>query len=85
MPCLKNATKGELGDVETMVMRAFAMGLCKGSIDEVEKTCSITWLKPRVLNRDSQAVMQDRLTRWASSASVLLKELEDLTPELLVS
>jgi len=72
-------------DVETMVMRAFAMGLCKGCIDEVEKTCSISWLKPRVLNAAGQEVMRDRLTRWAGQADVLLKELEDLTPELLVS
>lgn len=33
-------------------MRALSLGLIKGRIDEVNQTVCITWLKPRVLDRE---------------------------------
>ncbi|OON16419.1 PCI domain protein, partial [Opisthorchis viverrini] len=38
--------------VELFVMRAMSLGLIKGRIDEVNHSVSISWLKPRVLDRE---------------------------------
>lgn len=33
-------------------MKALSLGLVKGSIDEVERKVHMTWVQPRVLDRD---------------------------------
>ena len=32
-------------------MRSFSLGLCKGSIDQVDGTVRVTWVQPRVLDK----------------------------------
>ncbi len=38
--------------VELLVMRALSLELVKGSIDQVDKKVHMTWVQPRVLDRD---------------------------------
>ncbi|GMM51147.1 proteasome regulatory particle lid subunit [Starmerella bacillaris] len=57
--------------VEVLVMKAFSLGLMKGSIDEVSKTVHITWLQPRVLTNEQIKTMGDRLSQWINDVSNL--------------
>ena len=41
-----------MGEVELLVMRALSLGLVKGSIDQIEQKAHMTWVQPRVLNRE---------------------------------
>lgn len=57
--------------VEILVMKAFSLGLMKGSIDEVAKTVTITWLQPRVLTTEQIKTMSEKLSEWIDSVGVL--------------
>ena len=35
-----------------LVMKALALGLVKGSIDEVDQRVHLTWVQPRVLDHE---------------------------------
>lgn len=48
---ISQATRLPLDEVELLVMKALAQGLVKGAIDQVGQTVHMTWLKPRVLNK----------------------------------
>ena len=39
-------------EVELLVMKALSLGLVKGSIDQVEQKAHMTWVQPRVLDRE---------------------------------
>ena len=41
-----------VSEVELLVMRALSLGLVKGSIDQMEQKAHMTWVQPRVLNRE---------------------------------
>lgn len=38
-------------EVELLVMKALSLGLVKGSIDQVQQKVHMTWVQPRVLDR----------------------------------
>ena len=38
-------------EVELLVMKALSLGLVKGSIDQVQENVHMTWVQPRVLDR----------------------------------
>ena len=38
--------------MEWVLMRAMSLGIIKGLIDEVEENVSITWIQPRVLDKN---------------------------------
>jgi len=75
----------EVKQVESLVMRAMCAQLIKGKIDEVNSTVVITWVKPRILDKERVKVMADRMSTWAQQTDLLTKHLEDMTPELLLS
>jgi 26S proteasome regulatory subunit N9 len=52
IPFAEIARRAQIPDneVELLVMRALSRGLVRGSIDEVNRTVSITWVQPRVLD-----------------------------------
>jgi len=53
-----------VSDVEHLVMHALAVGLIRGSIDEVDKRVHVTWVQPRVLSREQIAVMRNKMEAW---------------------
>ena len=45
-------------------MRAMSLGLIKGSLDQVERTLAVTFVRPRVLNKAQLAVVKERVDAW---------------------
>lgn len=72
-------------EVEILVMKTMAENLITGTIDQVDQTVVITWVKPRILDKARIGLMRERMDAWASQTSMLLDHLEEMTPELLVS
>lgn len=44
-------TRLPLNEVEHLVMKALAQGLVRGAIDQVSEKVHMTWVQPRVLNK----------------------------------
>ena len=53
-----------LDSVELLLMRAISVGLIKGTIDEVDQVIRVSWLKPRVLDRDQIQQLGKRFSSW---------------------
>ncbi|KAI8579184.1 hypothetical protein K450DRAFT_243163 [Umbelopsis ramanniana AG] len=51
-------------EVEHLVMKALSLNLIRGSIDQVDQTVNVTWVQPRVLDRDQIDGMRKRLDIW---------------------
>ncbi|KAF4662103.1 hypothetical protein FOL47_006393 [Perkinsus chesapeaki] len=73
------------GEVEDIFRKTMCAGLIKGSIDEVSRTVKVTWVKPRVLDMQRLELLKFRLEGWSQQSTQLLQDVEELTPELLVS
>jgi len=71
--------------VEWVLMRAFSLGLIKGTIDQIDQSVSITWVQPRVLDKDQLAILGSQLETWANRVKDTLLQVEDQTPELIHS
>lgn len=46
--------------VEFMVMKAMALGLIKGSIDQLNEDVTVNWIAPKVLESERIGVMQKK-------------------------
>jgi len=66
-----------LEQVEWVLMRAFAVNLMKGSMDQVDGTARITWVLPRTLNRDQMSDLAVRFGEWAAKVSKTKDYMED--------
>ena len=53
-----------------------------GKIDEIDGTCTVEWVLPRVLAKEQIQMMHDRLKTWCSTVDGTLGFLEGETPEL---
>ncbi|KAJ1439704.1 26S proteasome subunit like protein [Ochromonadaceae sp. CCMP2298] len=70
--------------VEWVLMRAMSLGLIKGTIDEVDAAVNITWVQPRVLDRDQLKMLSEQLGSWTDKVKSTLVTIEDQTAELYV-
>jgi 26S proteasome regulatory subunit N9 len=65
-------------------MKSLSLKLVKGTIDEVHKTVTITWVQPRVLDLTQVTKMRDRVQQWIDRTNQTLSFVEGTTaPELL--
>jgi 26S proteasome regulatory subunit N9 len=55
--------------VEWVIMRAFSVKLMEGSMDQVDGTAHITWILPRVLQKEQMADLATRFGEWAVKVS----------------
>ena len=46
------------------LMKALSLKLIKGTINEAEQTCTVTWVLPRVLNKDDIRIIDTQLDVW---------------------
>ena len=70
--------------VEWVLMRAFSLGLIKGSIDQIDQSVSITWVQPRVLDKDQLAMLCTQLDTWTAKVKEALVTVEDQSAEVLL-
>jgi 26S proteasome regulatory subunit N9 len=58
-------------EVEHLVMKALSSGLLKGFIDQVSQKVTVTWLQPRVMNKQQIESMRQRLVKWDNDVESL--------------
>ncbi|KAI8611148.1 hypothetical protein BC830DRAFT_1246036 [Chytriomyces sp. MP71] len=69
-------TRVAVNEVEHLVMKALSLGLIRGSIDEIDKTVSVTWVQPRVLEMGQIKTIRDRLAQWSGNVKEKVLSLE---------
>jgi 26S proteasome regulatory subunit N9 len=77
------ATQLRVDQVELLVMRALALGLIKGEIDQVQGVVVVTHVLPRVLSFDQIAAAKDRVCYWREHVGDTLVNHMDPHHELL--
>jgi len=70
-------TRIPLDQVEWVLMRAMSLGLIKGSMDQVDQIVSITWVQPRVLDKQQLSVLSQQLEGWTARVKSTLVSVED--------
>lgn len=78
-------TRLPVNEVELLVMKALSLGLIKGSIDEVEKMIHITWVQPRVLDKDQIGKLREMIGAWGEKVKSSVYLVEEQVPELMVN
>lgn len=62
--------------VELMVLKAMSLELIRGLIDQVDRTVSITFIQPRVLDKTRIATMRGKFEYWEGNLQKLMKVIE---------
>ncbi|KAG1341058.1 hypothetical protein G6F62_005205 [Rhizopus arrhizus] len=57
-------TRLSMDEVEHLVMKALSLKLIRGSIDQVDQIAVVTWVQPRVLDKDQIDGMRRKLEEW---------------------
>ncbi|RWS15827.1 26S proteasome non-ATPase regulatory subunit 13-like protein [Dinothrombium tinctorium] len=78
----KNAHVPE-SDVELLVMKALSLGLVRGTIDEVDQKVHLTWVQPRVLDKQQIASLRGKLDDWCRSVRKMESLLEQKAHDIL--
>lgn len=72
-----------LHQVEWVIMRALSLKLIKGTMDQVDETVDITWVMPRVLDKEQMSELATRFGEWAVKVSKTKDYMQDHTGTLL--
>jgi len=78
-------TRLPLKEVELLIMKALAQGLVRGSIDQVSGVVNMSWVQPRVLNRDQVTNMASTLDAWIDSITSMETLIETRASEILTN
>ncbi|KAJ3313256.1 26S proteasome regulatory subunit [Boothiomyces sp. JEL0838] len=62
---ISKETRVAFDEVEHLVMKALSLGLIKGSIDEVDSIVSVSWVQPRVLDKNQIGHIGKRIEEWS--------------------
>jgi len=69
--------------IELLVMKALSKGLVKGHIDQVEQTINLTWVQPRVLDKEQLKTIMAKITTLSSSIKSMENMIENNAGEIL--
>ncbi|OBA20786.1 hypothetical protein METBIDRAFT_42936 [Metschnikowia bicuspidata var. bicuspidata NRRL YB-4993] len=58
-------------DVEFLIIKCFSLGLIKGFINQIDQVLVVTWLQPRILNRDQVKTLYNHLVNWDATVEKL--------------
>ncbi|KAJ2752013.1 26S proteasome regulatory subunit [Coemansia aciculifera] len=75
-------TKLPAGEIEHLVMKALALGLIRGGIDQVEQVVSVQWVQPRYLGKGQIKDLVERLEQWETRVKETALKMSQTTPEL---
>ena len=76
-------TKLPLDEVELLLMKSLSLNLVKGTISGVDSTVRVTWVHPRVLDRESIGKQLAKLSDWTDKLHKTSVFLANETPEIL--
>lgn len=76
-------TRLPVNEVELLVMKALAQGLVRGAIDQVASNVHMTWVQPRVLDKQQISSMVQRLDCWCKDVNSMELLLETKAHEFL--
>ncbi|GEQ67580.1 hypothetical protein JCM33374_g1245 [Metschnikowia sp. JCM 33374] len=68
-------TGTSVDDVEFLIIKCFSLGLIKGFINQIDQVLVVTWLQPRILNRDQVKTLYNHLVEWDSNVEKLTQEV----------
>ncbi|KAK6194798.1 hypothetical protein SNE40_000353 [Patella caerulea] len=80
---ISSSARIPIPEVELLVMKALSLGLVKGSIDEVDQKVHMTWVQPRVLDKDQISTMQSRLDQWCEDVKQMERLVEVRAHDIL--
>lgn len=80
---ISEAAKLPLDEVEFLIIKALALGLVKGHIDQVEENFNVSWVQPRVLSKQQLRGMGNRLDAWKVEVAGMETKLHDLAHDFL--
>ena len=73
----------DLDQVEWLAMRAMALGLVRGVIDEVEGVVEVSWVQPRVLDADQIRHLVSQIDALSDKSQTAHGLIADQSLELL--
>jgi len=76
-------TRLPVEEVELLTMKALSLGLVRGSIDQIEQTVHMTWVQPRVLDREQIGTMVQRLAAWSVDVKSMEMLIENKATDIL--
>ncbi|KAJ2907755.1 26S proteasome regulatory subunit [Coemansia aciculifera] len=75
-------TKLPTDEIEHLVMKALALGLIRGGIDQVEQVVTVQWVQPRYLGKGQIKDLVERLVQWETRVKETALKMSQTTPEL---
>jgi len=78
-------TRLPMDEVELLVMKALSLDLVRGSIDQVDQKIHMSWVQPRVLDKDQIMTMKKRLDHWSTDVKAMEMLLENKAQEILIT
>lgn len=75
---ISEETKVNLDEIEHLIMKALSLGLLKGQIDQVAEVAKISWVQPKVLDRQGIEGMSTRLKEWEGGVERLGNYVEGI-------
>eukprot|EP00099_Drosophila_melanogaster_P023411 NP_651177.1 regulatory particle non-ATPase 9, isoform A [Drosophila melanogaster] len=78
-------TKLPAKEVELLIMKALALDLVRGEIDQVAGVVNMSWVQPRVLNRSQIVGMASTLDTWMGAITNMEKLMENRAAEILTN
>jgi len=73
---IANRTKLPLDGVEFLLMKALALHLIEGKIDQVDNIVEVSWVAPRVLTMPQVQALKERLNSWLEKVEATAGNLE---------
>lgn len=69
--------------VELLVMKALSKGLVKGTIDQVAQVANLTWVQPRVLDREQLKTLVKKINEFTTSINFMENMIETNASDIL--
>ena len=69
--------------VELLVMKALAKGLVRGSIDQVAQVANLTWVQPRVLDKEQLKTLVKKINEFTTSINFMESMIETNASDIL--
>ncbi|KAL6760536.1 26S proteasome regulatory subunit [Haematococcus lacustris] len=69
-------TQLSIDGVEFLLMKALALHLIEGSLDQVDEVVAVSWVAPRILTKQQLADLRDRLDGWIAKVDTVAVTLQ---------